>query len=218
VSVAGLGTGRKRRVWRVGGLRIRRPGFRQFLTIGACLVLVAATFYAILRPPVTPADGETSGGRVETRWGPLDDGDRVLLVKVRQAGLWEMPTGQQAQQRAKSEKVKDIGRRIAAEHSVLDDDVRGVASQLGVVLPSAPNADQQSWMAELTGKSGDDYDRTFVYRLRAAHGKVFGVIAQIRAATRNSVIRSFAERAMTFVLRHMTYLESTGLVDYSALR
>jgi predicted outer membrane protein len=217
VNVAGLEIGRKRRIRRLGGFRFRSPNLRHYLTIGSCLILVAATFYAILRPPAVPADGESTGGRTQTRWGPLDDGDRLLLVKVRQAGLWEMPTGQQAQQRAHSERIKDVGRRIAAEHGVLDDDVRGVAGQLGVVLPSRPNADQQSWMAELTTKSGDDYDRTFVNRLRAAHGKVFAIIAQIRANTRNSVIREFAQRAMAFVLRHMGYLESTGLVDYSAL-
>ncbi|MCW2916497.1 MAG: hypothetical protein JWN52_4565 [Actinomycetia bacterium] len=217
MNAAGLGIRRRRQVRRVVGLRFRNPNLRHYLTIGACLVLVAATLFAILRPPATPADGDATGGRTQTRWGPLDDGDRLLLVKVRQAGLWEMPVGQQAQQRARSEKVKEVGRRIATEHGELDTDVRTVAGQLGVVLPSRPNDDQQSWMAELTLKSGDDYDRTFVKRLRAAHGKVFAIIAQIRANTRNSVIREFAQRAMAFVLRHMGYLESTGLVDYSTL-
>ncbi|MCW2943212.1 MAG: hypothetical protein JWN00_6197 [Actinomycetia bacterium] len=199
-----------------------RPAFgsvriTNYVTVVSCLILAATTLYVLVRPPLTPADGHTIGGRTSTPWGPLDDNDRLLLVKVRQAGLWEMPTGQQAQQRAKSEAVKEAGRHIAEEHGVLDEDVRAVAGRLGVVLPSRPSALQQGWMAELSTKSGDDYDRTFVNRLRAAHGKVFATIAQIRATTRNSMIREFAQRAMAFVLRHMGYLESTGLVDYSAL-
>jgi putative membrane protein len=213
VNATGLGAGADRRARR----RLRNPVLRHYVTIGACLLLIAATFYAILRPPASSAGGTPTGGRIQTRWGPLDDTDRLLLIKVRQAGLWEMPAGQQAQQRAHTEKVKEVGRHIATEHATLDQDVRGVAGQLGVVLPDRPNEDQQRWLAELTTKSGDDYERTFVNRLRAAHGKVFSVIAQIRASTSNSLIREFAQRAMTFVLRHMGYLESTGLVDYSSL-
>lgn len=69
-------------------------------------------------------------------------------------------------------------------------------------------------MAELSSLSGDQFDRRFVYRLRVAHGKVFGIIATVRASTGNSLIREFADRALKTVQRHMTYLESTGLVDY----
>lgn len=208
---------RRHRPRRSAPRRIGRFKTSEYLTFGVCVVAVVATLYVLLRPPPATTAVPTSGTVTFTRWGPLDDNDRLLLTKVRQAGLWEMPTGQQAQQRAGSEKVKEVGRHLAAEHGVLDADVRSVAAQLGVVLPSTPSAQQQGWMQELSGKTGDDYDRTFVNRLRAAHGKVFAIIAQIRSNTRNSLIRAFAERAQATVLRHMNYLESTGLVDYSTL-
>ncbi len=203
----------------------RAPGGREYLAIGICVAAAATTLYVTTRPPSglaaatsTPtAVTSVPTNVVQTRWGPLDDNDRLLLIKVRQAGLWEMPTGQQAQQRASSEKVKEVGRKIAAEHAELDADVRNTAGQLGVSLPSTPSSLQQGWMRELATKTGDDYDRDFVYRLRAAHGQVFSVIAMVRATTANSLIRDFAVRAMAFVNRHMTYLESTGLVDYSTL-
>ncbi|GAA2099839.1 DUF4142 domain-containing protein [Actinomadura alba] len=185
------------------------------------VMVVVAVGYVILRPPVYPADGQTGqsrpGARVETRFGPLESTDRDLLVKVRQAGLWEAPTGQQAQQRARSPKVKEIGAHLAQEHAELDADVRKVAEQLGVVLPTRPTREQETWMAELTALKGDPYDRHFVHRLRVAHGKVFAIIAQVRANTGNPVIRAFAERGLKIVARHMQYLESTGLVDFPRL-
>jgi putative membrane protein len=207
----------------------RVPTGKEFLAIGVCVAAAVTTLWVTTRPPSGLAAANSQPTAVTsvptnltpTKWGPLSDNDRLLLIKVRQAGLWEMPTGQQAQQRASDDatgqKVKAVGQKIAAEHGVLDADTRNTAAQLGVNLPSAPNADQQSWMAELSTKTGDDYDRDFAYRLRAAHGKVFSVIALVRATTQNSLIRDFATRAMAFVLRHMTYLESTGLVDYSTL-
>jgi predicted outer membrane protein len=153
----------------------------------------------------------------QTPWGPLGPADRNMLAKVRQAGLWEMPTGQRAEQQGSSARVRQVGGMIASEHTELDQRVRDTAAQLGVILPSQPSAQQQGWIAEIASKSGSDFDRTFVQRLRAAHGVVLPVIAQVRAGTRNELIRQFATTAAEFVTRHMGYLESTGLVDFDAL-
>ncbi|MGD9528552.1 MAG: DUF4142 domain-containing protein, partial [Pseudonocardia sp.] len=157
------------------------------------------------------------GGWVQTPYGPLGPADRDLLVKVRLAGLWEQPTGQQAEQQALAPAVKVVGGDIAAEHGDLDRRVRDVADKLGVLLPSAPTSQQMAWMAEISSKTGSDYDRAFTQRLREAHGSVLPVIAEVRASTRNDLVRQFAAEADTFVSRHIQYLESTGLVDYQAL-
>lgn len=158
-----------------------------------------------------------SVGWVQTEFGPLGPADRDLLVKVRLAGLWEGPTGQQAAQRGSSPEVREVGEKIAAEHADLDRRTREVASRLGVLLPSAPSAQQLSWMDEITDETGSDYDHVFVQRLREAHGGVLPVIAEVRSGTRNELMREFAGTADQFVSRHMGYLEGTGLVDHEAL-
>ncbi|XVQ13647.1 DUF4142 domain-containing protein [Spirillospora sp. CA-255316] len=201
-------------------LRRMRRG-RLLLVVTAALAVTAA-LVVVLSPPGVPADGDTTAGRlsgatVDTRWGRLSADDRQLLVAVRQAGLWEMPAGQQAQQRASSPRVKEIAQMIAEQHARLDEDSRTVAQRLEVILPNEPNPQQKAWLAEMSDRFGSEFDNTFVLRLRAAHGKVFGVIAQVRAKTENSEIRAFAERSLKYVNTHMTLLESTGLVSKSAL-
>lgn len=157
------------------------------------------------------------GDTTQTQWGALGPADRNLLVAVRQAGLWEIPISQQAQQQGDSPRVREVGSLLAAEHVDLDRRTREVAARLGVLLPNEPTNQQQVWMAEIGNKSGPGYDRTYVQRLRAAHGKVLPVIAEVRGSTQNELIRSFAETAAAFVTRHCEYLESTGLVDSAAL-
>lgn len=207
-----------RKPYGIAALRLPfHMGLGRLLLAVTAAATVAAALVAVLGQTGVPADGETRSGSTRTRWGPLDPADRTLLTKVRQAGLWEMPAGQQAQQRASRPRVREVADMIMEQHMRLDADVRATAQRLGVILPTEPNADQRGWLRELSGKVGDDYDRTFVLRLRAAHGKVFGVIAQVRASTRNTEVRAFSERAMRFVNTHMTLLESTGLVTRSAL-
>ena len=174
---------------------------------------------ALTPPPAGSAAyaDELGPGWTSTEFGPLGPADRDLLVRVRLAGLWESPAGRQAQDRARSEKVKEVGHHLDVEHTALDAEVRKVAAQLQVPLPDRPNAEQQGWLDELNELRGDAYDNVFAARLRAAHGKVFSVVAAVRAGTRNELIRQFAQQAVTIVMRHMTLLESTGLVDYTAL-
>jgi predicted lipoprotein with Yx(FWY)xxD motif/predicted outer membrane protein len=151
-------------------------------------------------------------GMVQTRFGPLSPADRDLIVKVRLAGLWEQPTGQQAAERGNSAQVRKIGALISGQHAVLDRDVINVAKQVGVQLPSQPNAQQQQWMRDINAASGPAFDEVFVNRLRLAHGGIFPAIGAVRGSTQNTVVRAFSERAAKFVNNHMTYLESTGLV------
>ena len=158
-----------------------------------------------------------TSGVVATQWGPLSPADRDLIVKVRLACLWEMSTGQQVQQQATDPDVKEAGRKISAEHADLDQKTRDIADKLGVPLPASPNAQQVAWMKEIASKTGSDYDRTAVQRLREAHGIVLPLLAEVRISTRNDLVRAFATDGTEYVTRHIAYLEATGLVDYSAL-
>src|SRR5438270_9385493 len=145
---------------------------------------------------------------------PLSASDKDFLVRVRQAGLWEGPSGQQAQTRSQNQAVKEAGQHMMAGHAELDAKVLAIGSQLNVPLPSQPSDAQRGWLAEMAAaRTPADFDRVFANRLRAAHGTVFALVAQIRADTRNSIIRAFAQRVMEVVLDHITMLDRTGLGD-----
>lgn len=217
-----------------------RPLVPRFVRWTVVLAMIAALTVAVLRywgtsqygvaavqgntVQATTAHKETTqdhttqtGEWTQTPWGPLGPADRDLLVKIRQAGLYEGSTGLQAQRKAGSRQVRTIGEHISAEYTDLDDQVRLVAGKLQVPLPDQPTEQQRSWVRELSGLSGPAFDRTFAQRMRFAHGEALPTITAVRAGTRNDLIRSFAATAAVFVNRHMEYLERTGLVDYSTL-
>ncbi|ROV64783.1 DUF4142 domain-containing protein [Streptomyces globisporus] len=192
---------------------------------GTALIIAAlvATVCALAFPVWSYADRSGTGeanlnaSSVATQWGPLSATDRDFLVKVRLAGLWELPAGQQAIERAPSEATKAAGDHLVVGHTDLDRRARDVAAKLGVELPNQPTTQQQEWLRELTAASGDEYERKFANILRAAHGKVFGLIGQVRHTTRNTLIRQLASDANQTVLDHITMLEATGFVDFDAL-
>lgn len=152
------------------------------------------------------------GPATDTSWGPLTATDRDLLIRVKLAGLWEVPSGEMAQTHSSDQRVKQIGQMLAADHRRLDREVGDAARKLQVTLPDQPNSDQRGWLAEMTPERGRDFDETFTNRLRVAHGRVFAIVANVRAGTRNTLVRAFAAEATDVVMKHMSLLESTGLV------
>ncbi|MEN8652544.1 DUF4142 domain-containing protein [Streptomyces sp. 21So2-11] len=192
---------------------------------GTALIIAAlvATLGALAFPVWSYADRSGTGeanlnaSSVGTQWGPLSAADRDLLVKVRLAGLWELPAGQQAIERAPSEAIKEAGDHLIVGHSDLDKRARLVAAQLNVPLPNQPTEQQQGWLRELSAANGQEYERKFANLLRNAHGKVFSAVAEVRHTTRNSLIRQLATDANQTVLDHITMLEATGLVDFDAM-
>ncbi|TLQ47972.1 DUF4142 domain-containing protein [Streptomyces marianii] len=163
-------------------------------------------------------DGSTDGaGGAPAGPQPVTEVDKTFLVKVRQAGLWEIPAGRLAQTNAASEAVKRAGLHLLDGHSKLDQLVREDARILGVPLPEEATAEQQDWVKQLENARGAEFDRLFANVLRSSHGKIFATIAEVRAATQNDLIRRHARQANQTVLDHMEVLEDTGLVDGATL-
>jgi putative membrane protein len=149
--------------------------------------------------------------------GAITAADKDLVIKVRLAGLWEIPAGEMAQEKSENRRIQQIGQDIAEQHEELDDFARAAAEKLDIELPDKPNSDQQGWLDEMDEAQGEDFDEIYIDRLRAAHGKIFPAIATVRASTRNDTVRKLAQRANQFVATHMTLLETSGIVNFKAL-
>ncbi|MEU7604101.1 DUF4142 domain-containing protein [Streptomyces sp. NPDC040724] len=199
-------------------------------TIGSGVVItaLALTLIALLIPvdrfggtataaAAAPAGDDDGLGTMSTAYGPLTAVDRDFIRKVRLAGLWELPAGRQAQQRGTRPPIRTAGDHLVDGHTKLDREVIQVGQALGVDLPNQPSAQQQEWLSQMTRAKGDEYERLFIKLLRRAHGKVFALVAVVRAQTRNSMVRALATSANTTVLDHITVLEDSGLVDFDSL-
>ncbi|MFJ7158741.1 DUF4142 domain-containing protein [Streptomyces sp. NPDC101118] len=200
---------------------------RHVLAGGVVIGALALTLVALLIPvdafggrsPAAAATvtGDDGAGTLSTPYGPLTAQDRDFVRRVRLAGLWELPAGRQAMQRGTRESVRTVGEHLVEGHTELDRRAIETGQALGLDLPNQPNEQQQGWLSQLDRTQGDPYERLFVHLLRQAHGKVFALVGQVRAQTRNSMVRALATDANSTVLDHITVLEDTGLVDFEAL-
>jgi putative membrane protein len=193
---------------------------------GCALALLLNTGSAIGQPsnpstPVStppPGSGGTGDEVVQTQWGPLGPADRDFMNRVKQAGLWEKPAGEKGKaKRADQPKIQEACKHLIEGHTLLDNVVNRAGVLLGHTLPTEASEEQKGWLAEMDAANGDEFDAVFANRLRAAHGKVYAYSAQIRAGTKNELIRILSTQAMITVFDHMKVLEETGRVDFAGL-
>ncbi|MFV0133644.1 DUF4142 domain-containing protein [Streptomyces sp. HMX87] len=176
------------------------------------LTLTALAFPAMVGLEDKPGDQERVVAA--TRWGPLTEADRDFVVKVRAAGLWEYPLGELAMARGTTKEMKEAGEHLIVGHAGLDAACRGIAPKLGITLPNKASPQQREFVDTVKSKSGKEFDVTAVTIMRVTHGQIFPAIANIRASTKNTLVRQLADLANDTVLDHITVLEKTGLVDY----
>lgn len=193
--------------------------FVRWAVLGSSLVAIIVSMVLAGRSPSSPQSLSAllGGGSAQTQWGPVSTADRDMLIKLRQADLWNGPTGEQAAAQAGDPEVRRVGAALATSHGQLDVALMQIADRLAIKLPSQPSDQQQVWMAAIAAAPPQRYDATYVNLTRGAYGELMPLIEGVRAGTQNELVRWIAMAASASIEPNMRLLEGTGLVNYSLL-
>ncbi|MFJ3231467.1 DUF4142 domain-containing protein [Streptomyces sp. NPDC086787] len=184
------------------------------LFVGGALTLTLAALAYPSMLGVSKVTSDPDRVIAQTQWGPLTEGDRDFVVKVRAAGLWEYPLGQIGMQKGSSKAVITASQHLVDGHAALDATCRKVAPMLNITLPNIASPQQEGFVTQLKAESGKAFDTDFANILRMTHGSIFNTIAKVRSTTKNRLVRALADQANNTVLDHITVMEKTGLVDF----
>src|ERR1700733_1901082 len=77
-----------------------------------------------------------------------------FLVKAANGGMAEVKLGELATQKANNAKVKSMGEMMVKDHSAGNAEVKNLATQLNVTLPSGVSEDMQKVYDDMAKKSG----------------------------------------------------------------
>lgn len=115
------------------------------------------------------AQESPSASETPSAHGTPSPQDTQFLQQSHQTNLAEIAAGHLAQQKGKSQTVKNLGAKFVTDHTKLDQSLKSVANSVGVSLPSTPNSSQQAVENQLKKKSGTQFDNLFVTSQFAGH-------------------------------------------------
>jgi predicted outer membrane protein len=159
-------------------------------------VLLAALALALLGPAATAGATTPDSDRVSEQ-------DKKFLKAAHQSNLAEIITGELAQEKGKSEGVRELGRLFVEHHTKLDADLREVAEELGVQLPDRPNREQRAFAAKLEKLSGSEFDKTWISGQIEQHLKAKANGEKEIAKGSNEKVIELAKAAAPIIKHHL---------------
>ena len=137
----------------------------------------------------------------------LSAADQTFVKKAAQGGMAEVELGKLATQKASSEDVKKFGQRMVDDHSKANDQLKQVAAQEHIDLPTEPNAKDKATKARLEKLSGEQFDRAYMRDMVKDHRTDVAEFAHEAKMGKDPAVKSFAESTLPTLRDHLKEAE-----------
>ena len=143
--------------------------------------------------------------------GGLDDPTIVAIFDA--ANTWDIETGAIAARRGRSSEVREFGKMLQMDHSMVRKQGRDLAAKLGVT-PTAPKnfgmaRDHAAAMKRLRSVKRSDFDREFLKHEVAFHKAVIdAVTTTLLPALKNQEVKDLVVKVAPAFQAHMAKAQS----------
>ena len=133
---------------------------------------------------------------------PIGTMDSRFMMKAAQAGDSEIDLAVLADGKTKTPAVQQLAAKIKSDHEAAAADLKALAAQKDVALPSKVTAVQQATKARLDKLSDAAFDRAFAAQMVSDHR---AAVALFTTATKSADVdvKAFAEKTLPVLKDHL---------------
>ncbi|BAZ48018.1 outer membrane protein [Nostoc sp. NIES-4103] len=154
-------------------------------------------------PSVSPTVSPTTPGQ-----NNLSSSDRQFINEAAQGGLAEVQLGQLASQRAGNNAVKEFGQRMVTDHTQVNNQLKQLATQKGVTLPTTLDSKNQQLKQRLSRLSGANFDREYMNQMVQDHQKDVSAFQTEAQQGQDPDVKAFAAQALPTLQEHLQQARS----------
>ena len=136
--------------------------------------------------------------------------DTKFATEAAAGGMMEVDLGQLATKNAASQAVKDFGRRMVEDHGKANQQLKQIAAQKGISLPTALPADMQQEHKKLAATSGAEFDRMYMSHMVKDHEKDVKKFEEQAQKGSDPALRSFAQQTLPTLRQHLELARSVA--------
>jgi putative membrane protein len=149
----------------------------------------------------------------------LSSQDQKFMMDAAKGGMMEVELGRLATQKASSADVKSFGQRMVDDHSKANDQLKSIATQKGVTLPTTLPADMKQEMDKISKLSGAEFDKMYMSHMLKDHKKDVSEFEKEASKGDDSSVKGFAQQTLPTLREHLTMAQSVatkvGAEDHS---
>jgi putative membrane protein len=129
--------------------------------------------------------------------------DTTFAKKAAQGGMAEVKMGQLAQQKGTADSVKKFGARMVEDHSKAGTELKGVATQEKITLPTDMNAKDKATYDMLSKLSGAAFDRAYARYMVRDHEEDVAEFTKEANSGHNPAVKDFATQTLPTLQDHL---------------
>jgi putative membrane protein len=133
-------------------------------------------------------------------------GDQMFAEKAAIGGMTEVEAGKIALQKSSNEKVKAFAQQLVADHTKAGEELKAAASQEGITVPTAIDAEHQAALDHLKGLSGAEFDAAFKDHMIEDHQKDIAMFEK-ESASGQTPLDTFAAKTLPTLKKHLKMAE-----------
>jgi putative membrane protein len=134
--------------------------------------------------------------------------DQAFVDEAARGGKMEVDLGRLAEQNASDAKVKQFGARMVKDHTKLNNELAAVAKSIGLTVPTALSAEQQTEYAKLAKLSGTKFDKAYMDLMVKDHTNDLAAFQKEEAATQNPKLKGAVAKAIPIIQEHLNMAKS----------
>lgn len=163
--------------------------------IGAVLAFGAAAPPAVLAQRLT----------MDTPAAPaLNKGDQKIIAELARANIAEIEAGKLALARGQSPQIKAYAKQMIDEHTQALNEVKRLAQDKGVNLPTEADARHKALVKMLGKLEGVKFDKAYLTQAGVRdHTKVHAALEQHHARAKDQDLKAFISKMLPTVEQHL---------------
>ncbi|PJJ58921.1 DUF4142 domain-containing protein [Hymenobacter chitinivorans] len=130
--------------------------------------------------------------------------DPTFLMTAASSNLLEIQMGQMATQKSTNADVKRFGQMMVDHHTKATQELKTVASPLGVTLPQTMMPVHQAMADRLMSKSGKAFDEDYMDAMEMAHKMDIAMFEVKSNGAETPAVKSFATKTLPMLRSHRT--------------
>jgi len=134
-------------------------------------------------------------------------GDIKFLKQAADGGLAEVELGKLAAEKASNNDVKQFGQRMVDDHGKANDQLKQLAAQKNIDLPSEPGAKNKATKARLEKLSGEEFDRAYIATMLKDHKKDVAEFRRESRSAQDPDVKNFAGQTLPTLEDHLKQVE-----------
>jgi putative membrane protein len=136
--------------------------------------------------------------------------DKHFVSEALKGGMAEVQMGQLATEKGNSTDVRDFGKKMVEDHSKLGDQMKAVAGQIGVTVPTSPTMVEQAEIQKLKGLSGDEFDQEYIKTMMKDHEEDLQDFKKEANTGTSSKVKNAASQEADVVSQHLQMIRGVA--------